>query len=785
VILKQLSVLFLALWSTVGLQPTDGMQALPDRMPVVAPESVGISGDRLKQIDGIISGAIDAGMMPGCVVCVGRQGKIVKLTAWGDRQVLPDRVPMTTDTVFDLASLTKPVATATSVMMLVERGKLGLDDRVAGYFPEFSVNGKDRLTVRDLLLHRSGLIPDNPLADYAEGAEVAWQKICGLELQGPVGERFRYSDVNFIVLGKLVEHLAGKPFDVFVRDEVFVPLGMNETGFLPGEALRQRAAVTDKRDGAWIQGEVHDPRALALGGVAGHAGLFSTAEDLTLYAQAMVEAAGSKRQSDARAEFLSPATVGLMTTGVRIGGDTRGLGWDKRTGYSSNRGDLLSESAFGHGGYTGTVLWIDPERELFVILLSNRLHPNGPAHNINPLAGRVMNVVASSILDGRARPATPVSSVLTGIDVLQRDGFRILEGQRVGLITNQTGRNAAGTGTAELMHESPAVKLTALFSPEHGFGGTLDQANIANAKDETTGLEIFSLYGEARRPTAEMLENVDTLVFDIQDIGTRFYTYVSTMGEAMRAAAEHGKKFVVLDRPNPIGGIEVAGPMLDAGAESFVGYFRLPVRHGMTVGELAMMMRDGFQLDLDLEIVRCEGWTRDQMWDQTGLEWVNPSPNMRSLAAAVLYPGVGLFEMTNVSVGRGTDTPFKILGAPWMDGRDLSRRLNAQDIAGVVFVPVSFTPASSKFGNQSCSGVNMIVVDRKTFDPVSMALCIAVELRRLHPVDWETGPFNRLMGNERVFQLLQTGGDRAQLMEASRMGVEDFRRRRAGFLLYE
>ncbi len=756
-----------------------------DELPDASPESVGMSGARLRAIDAIVAEGIERGMMPGCVVCVGRRGKIVLLKAYGNRQLLPEPVPMTVDSVFDLASLTKPVATATSIMQLVERGKLSLDDRVTTVFPEFGANGKDKITVRDLLLHRSGLIPDNSLADYTDGPEVAWKNICELKLMGPVGDEFRYSDVNFIVLGKIVEQLSGRQLGQFVREETFMPLGMRETGYLPGEALKLRAAPTEQRDGGWIRGTVHDPRAHALGGVAGHAGLFSTAGDLALFAQAMLDEGELRIDGREPVRVLSASSVRAIRAGERIGTSLRGLGWDKQSGYSSNRGDLLSRSAYGHGGYTGTVLWIDPELELFVVFLGNRLHPNGPVHNINPMAGRIVNVAAGAIRD--SAKSVPVESlqVLTGIDVLERDGFRMLAGQRVGLITNQTGRNREGVSTVQLLHESPDVNLTTLFSPEHGFSGDLDVSKIGNTKDASTGLQIFSLYGETRRPTPLMLENVDTLVFDIQDVGTRFYTYISTMGEAMRAAAENKKRFVVLDRPNPIGGIEVSGPMLDAGRESFVGYHPIPLRHGRTVGELALMMRAELKLDLELEVVRCEGWRREMFWDQTGLTWINPSPNIRSLNQALLYPGVGLFEMTNVSVGRGTDSPFEILGAPWMDGSELAKRLTEQQIPGVVFVPVLFTPASSTFEGQECSGINLCVIDRARFDPVETGFAIAMTLRGLHPGQWEIQKFDRLLGNKRVFDSLVSGVDTEELANAIRSGTGDFRRRCQAFLLYE
>jgi CubicO group peptidase (beta-lactamase class C family) len=298
--------------------------------------------------------------------------------------------PMTVDSVFDLASLTKPVATATGIMLLVERGELRLGSRIASVFPEFGEHGKDRLTVTQLLTHQGGLIADNALRDYQDGPQMAWERICGLKPVAEAGERFLYSDVGFIVLGKLVERICGASLDAFTRAEVFEPLGMSDTGYQPAAELCRRAVATEQRDGRWLKGEVHDPRAFALEGIAGHAGLFSTAEDLAVYAQMMLQD-GEYRG----VRILSPRAVQVMTRGVPVPSGVRGLGWDKQTGYSTNRGDLLTESAYGHGGFTGTSLWIDPDLDLFVIFLSTRLHPDGKG-TINPLAGRIANIAAGA-----------------------------------------------------------------------------------------------------------------------------------------------------------------------------------------------------------------------------------------------------------------------------------------------------------------------------------------------------------------------------------------------------
>lgn len=371
------------------------------------------------------------------------------------------------------------------------------------------------------------------------------------------------------------------------------------------------------------------------------------------------------------------------------------------------------------------------------------------------------------------------------IDVLARDNFTLLRGAKVGLITNHTGVDRAGKRTIDLLANAPNVKLVRLFSPEHGATGELDQAKIGDARDAATNLPIASLYGETRRPTAEMLAGLDTLVFDIQDIGVRFYTYLSTMKEAMLAAAERGLRLVVLDRPNPIGGELVEGPMIDADKLSFVGCHSLPVRHGMTLGELAKLIQAESAPELKLEVVPVEGWRRAEHWDATGLVWINPSPNMRRLAAAQLYPGVGMLETTNVSVGRGTDTPFEVFGAPWIEPMSLAAELNSQRAPGVVFYPRHFTPSGSVFASESCGGVSIEIVDRPALRPVSLGLTLAHTLRKLYPNEWEPKRYIRLMGNAQLQAALVNGAPQEELHALANVGVQEFRNRRERWLMYK
>ena len=744
---------------------------------------------RLDRIAPAVEAAIAANECPGAVVVVVQADRVVYRRAFGQRTAA---TPMTPDTVFDLASLTKPVATAASVMRLVEQGKLRLGDPVAKHWPAFAANGKAGVTVEQCLLHTSGLIADNAIGDYAGGRDAALAKVAGLPLTAPAGTRFTYSDVGFITLGEVVARASGKPLDQFARDELFAPLKMTDTGYTPNAELAKRAAPTETRNGADMLGTVHDPRAFALGGVAGHAGLFGTADDLARFARMLLK--GGELDG---VRVLSPLAVKLYTDPRPVPGGAnllRSRGWDVNTGFSAPRGELFpAGDGFGHTGFTGTSIWIDPPSSTAVILLTSRLHGRGTAANVTELR-RTLGTVAASAAPAAVRTTRPDTPppvaapaprppVLTGIDVLARDQFKALAGRKIGLVTNHTGRAADGTPTIDLLAKADGVKLVALFSPEHGIRGELDE-KVGDTTDARTGLPVYSLYGTRTKPTAEQLQGIDTLVYDIQDIGCRFYTYISTLGLLLETAREHKLKVVVLDRPNPLGGVVVEGPVRDAGRESFVAYHPLPLRHGLTVGELATLFNRDRALGVDLTVVRCENWRRGDTFDRTGLTWRNPSPNMRHLTAALVYPGVGVLETTNVSVGRGTERPFEWVGAPWLDGRALAAELNGRGLPGVRFVPVGRTPVSSVHKGKPCGGVDLIVTDWAAVRPVPLGLHMAAALRKLHPAEWETKNLDRLLVHQATFDGLVAGRPVAELERAWRPGLERFAAGRAGVLLY-
>jgi uncharacterized protein YbbC (DUF1343 family) len=864
-------------------------------LPVAAPQTVGMNAAKLDQIDGLVDADIKNKKLPGAVVLVGHKGKIVFRRAYGNRSLVPTVEKMTVDTIFDLASLTKVVATTSSLMILIEQGKLRLSDTIGKFIPEIKDEQAKRITIQQLMTHTSGYAPDFDLKEKWSGREGMLQALYKEKLRTPAGLRFVYSDINFIILGEIVGrlddmtdcHYESCP-DRYASYKIFQPLGMKDTQFFrlgkPSiEGLTRQIDLFDKRVaptenirgqnsylGATfegdattgdkiLRGQVHDPTSYRMAGVAGHAGLFSTADDLARFCQMLLnggvapagpqgrnatvrERATTSRRGtlvhtrvSARSgvRIMSAQTVARMTAPIVVSetGETRGLGWDINTSFSSNRGELFPLGSFGHTGFTGTSIWIDRVSQTFIVFLSNRVHPDGKG-DVTPLRAKIATVVASAVEDtpmekykeaeseynaavaaqipkfreqaeaaarriaGVSGPSALASGrpqlqsaaarqpVLNGIDILERDKFKQLDGMKIGLVTNHTGRDLAGKQTIDILKEAPNVKLVSLFSPEHGIRGEAD-AKVSDSTDEKTGLPIYSLYGDTRRPKPEQLKDLDAVVFDIQDVGTRFYTYTATLRNVMEEAAKLGKPVYVLDRPDPIDGNDFEGPLADESQLSFIAAHTTPVRYGMTIGELGQMMNTERKIGADLRVIKMEGWSRSMWFDETGQTWTNPSPNMRSLTEATLYPGIGLLETTNVSVGRGTDTPFELVGAPWIDGRQFANYLNARGIKGVRFVPVRFKPNASVFKDQECGGINILITDRNTFRSVRTGVEIAAALRSLYPKDWDVEKYGRLLVNDQILELVKHDESPDAIERAWLPQRQEFERRRAPFLLYK
>ena len=761
---------------------------------------------RLGAVDAIIQQAIADHNIPGAVLVVGHDGKVIYRKAYGERSLEPRREAMTVDTIFDMASLTKVIATTTAVMQMMELGKVRLNDPVAKYIPEFAQNGKEDITIRQLLTHYSGLAPDIDLTPAFDSKESAFRLACAETPEVAPGSGFIYSDTNFIMLGWLVEKLSGETLDVYTARHVFQPLKMMHTRFLPPAAWKPKIAPTQYDEHEhMIRGVVHDPRSQRMGGVAGHAGLFSTGDDLAKFAQALLNGGDGILSSLAVKKMSEPEQPPSAST-------LRGFGWDIDSPFSSNRGDLLPVGSFGHTGFTGTSIWIDPTTKSYVILLTNSVHPRGKGNAIG-LRVKVATEIAAALpltveekdalrwqsitgyneaMSAERRLSARNGSVKNGIDVLEEHGFDVLkaaEGKKqIGLVTNQTGVDASGKRTIDVLAAAPAVSLDAIFSPEHGVTGTLDTTDINNSKDAATGIPVYSVYGgtdAARRPQPEVLRTLDAIVFDIQDAGVRFYTYESTLGYFLEAAAKAGIELIVLDRPDPVTGSFVQGPPTDTGHESFTNYWTVPVRHGMTMGELAKMFNAERGINAKLTVVPMDGWQRGDWFDSTGIEWVNPSPNLRSVTEAALYPGVGLIEGTNISVGRGTDTPFEVVGAPWIKGKELATYLNARGIAGVRFVPVTFTPTSSNYSGQACQGVNIVLTERNGFDGPEMGMELAAALLKLYASNWKIEKMQQLLVNQSVYEALATGQDPRRISQDWREELQKFQKVREKYLIYK
>ncbi len=728
----------------------------------------------LKEIENLVHAEIEKGTIPGCVLHIEKVGYPPYTKAFGNQALVPKEEPAGLDTIYDAASLTKVLVTAPAILQLAENRQLGLDDPVSKYIDGFTGDGREGVKLQHLLLHTSGLPPGLPLDPPWEGPQEAIRLACGQTLRSQPGEKFVYSDINYILLGEIVSRVSGESLREYARAHIFGSLGMRETTYLPDASQLHRIAPTDHTgpESSLVRGYVHDPTARWMGGVAGHAGVFTTARDLARFAR-MLLAGG---ELDGR-RILQAESVGLLTTNQLPSdfGSKRGYGMDIHTGYSSPRGNLFPVGSYGHTGFTGPTLWIDPKSKSFYLLLTNRNHPHTKA-SVVPLR-RKLGTLAAQALDPHK------TTVLNGIDVLVRDNFKPLHKLRVGLVTNHTGRDAKSVLTADLLQESRNVDLRALFSPEHGIRGKLDQSDISDSNDPVTGLPVFSLYGKTRKPTPQQLEGIDILVFDIQDIGSRYYTYLSTMGLCMEAAAENGKKFLVLDRVNPLNGDSVNGLPLE-GETSFVRYHDIPIRHGMTAGELARMFNAEKKFGTDLTVIPVQGWERRMYMDQTGLPWRNPSPNMRSLTQAILYPAVGMVEYCNLSVGRGTDAPFENLGAPYMDGNLLAQQFNAIGLPGISALPTSFVPEASKFKGETCQGLNLHLTDRKTFRPVDAGLALAWLLHKAYPTKLGLEKADTLLGNPSVLELLKEGVD-LELILGQLTGYEaKFQERRRPYLLY-
>jgi len=749
-------------------------------------------------VDDAARDAVQSGEIPGVVVLVGRGDDVLLQRAYGWRRLIPDHAPMATDTIFDIASLTKPFGTTLAVMSLVERGSVKLDAPLGRYLAEFRKPAFAQVTIQRMLTHSAGFPAIPPPGSVKPSTAETVKAFARLSFDYPPGSGTQYSDIGFILLGEMVRRVSGQPLDRYLERTIFKPLGLRDTMFTPPAKLRDRIAPTEWANGHMLLGEVHDPRARLLGGVAGHAGLFSTAADLGRLCRMLVDGGALNGTRVFRA-----ATVQSMWTRTADGSGSRALGWDVSSVFARSMLPFFPVESPIHTGFTGTSVMIEPRTGTYVVLLTNRVHPNGGgAAKIRELRVRVAAAIGSTLFgsaelppaegdsawpasDGPAEPRSGAAAepVRTGLDVLVRQNFAPLAGYSVGLVTNQTGQDAVGRRAVDLIAAAPGVRLTAIFSPEHGITGD-SNTEVANGRDPITGIPVWSLYGTVKRPSATMLKDVNLLLFDIQDVGVRYYTYLTTLVYVMEEAARHRIPVVVLDRPNPITGRYVEGPLMDPDLASFTAPHPIPVRTGMTIGEFARMAAAERRIPVSLTVIQLENWERSRWYDETALPWVNPSPNIRSVTQALLYSGVGLLEATNLSVGRGTDSPFEVVGAPWIEPQGLATALNDLRLPGVRFEAVTFTPTADVYARVTCGGVRLLVTDREGIRPVTVGLAIARVLRDRYRDQFRPEPIQNLLVNRSTIWAFLRGEPLPRVIAWAEMARTSFLNRRASYLIY-
>jgi uncharacterized protein YbbC (DUF1343 family)/CubicO group peptidase (beta-lactamase class C family) len=751
--------------------------------PITPPSALaGFRPGGLEEVDRLLEGFRERGAFPGGVLAVGYRGALVHLHPFGRLTYDADAPPVRADTLYDLASLTKVVATTTMTMILVNEGRLDLDRPVRDFLPGFQGPGKEAVTVRHLLTHSSGLDATAPLYKELRGREAFLERIEAMDLAYVPGSRSVYSDLGVILLGEILERVAGQPLDAFVRERVLQPLGMRDTMFQPPPELRPRIAPTefDPWRGRLVHGEVHDENAFAMGGVAPHAGLFSTAGDLARFAQMLLNGGVLNGR-----RIVSRETVGLFTRRAGIPGSDRALGWDTKSAEGSSAGTLFSSRSYGHTGFTGTSVWIDPERQLYVILLTNRVHPTRE----NQLIREARPAVADAVVRALGEPSVG-PRVRVGLERVAAGETQALAGKRLGLIVHAASVTADGRHAVEVLRER-GLNVVRLLSPEHGLRGQAAAGEgVAEDRDPVSGLPVVSLYGERRKPAPADLMGLDALVFDLQDAGVRFYTYSSTLILALEAAAESGLDFIVLDRPNPLGGERIEGPISaprNVVPASFLNLAPGPLVHGLTLGEMARYVNAHLERPARLTVVPMKGWTRRMTWDDTGRPWVPPSPNLRSAEAALAYPGTALLEATNVLEGRGTESPFLLLGAPWLDLSGV-----AISIPGFELAPARFTPRASpaapqpKYQDQECTGWRVRVTDPTMAEPYRLGVTLLAILSQQPGFEWRDGgdALTHLLGTPRLREDLQAGKTVEEILADDEADHAAWRRDRQPALLY-
>jgi uncharacterized protein YbbC (DUF1343 family) len=697
--------------------------------------------------------AVRESKSPGAVVYVGDLDTTHCHAATGFRQITPARLPAVPDTVYDLASLTKVVATTTAVLLLRDEGLLDLDRPASDYVPVPAFGG---FTLRHLLNHTSGLVSGRPYYRECDSIDAMLLRYADLETGWGPGARRRYSDAGFMILGRVVELAAADRLDAFCDERIFKPLGMARTRFNPPADWAEDCAATEQC--AWrkkvVRGSVHDENAAAVGGVSGHAGLFSTAADLALFCRALLS--GKLLKESTLDEMTHPGQVPFFPW--------QGLGWLLNPWSESSGGYLPSRRALGHTGWTGTSIWMDRNTGLFVILLANTCHPSREARDTATLRMKFHDAVADAFY---MRHRT----VHTGIDRILYDSFDSVRESRLALLTHTAATDHLGRPVPEALATGDGIDIRRIFSPEHGYTMQAEAGEKVGA--QRGAIPIVSLYGDRDRPAPEELADVDLLVADLQDVGSRYYTYAATLKACIEACAKAGVTVLVLDRPNPAGGHIMEGPIATK-TDSPVCWGPVPNRHGLTFGELALFFASQLPAPLtaDVRVSTAGGWYRDRFFNECGLPWTPPSPNIPTPEAALAYAGTCLFEGVNVNEGRGTDTPFLLIGAPWLNPRKVINSLHPEDSTGCALEPADYTPeslpgrsTSPRYLGEACKGIRIHVTDPERFRPFRLTVGLLAGMVQHHKRDLKFAPFfDTLMGSDTLRRHLEAGGDAASFV---------------------
>lgn len=716
----------------------------------------------------MLAKAVETAQAPGAVACVGTLEKNLFLDAVGQRQLIPHSLPAEKDTLYDLASLTKVIAAATSIMQLRDAGALDLDQPVSEFVP---VPAFQAFTIRHLLSHTSGLPAGRPWYREVTNTNEMVQRIATLQPGWTPGTRHLYSDLGYILLGKIVELAAADSLDAYCSKHIFKPLEMNQTTFRPPEAWRAQCAATERC--SWrnrvILGEVHDENAWAMGGVSGHAGLFSTAGDLAHFCRGLLTG-----------RLLASKTLEEM---IRFGQTPcfpwQGLGWKIDPWMDSIEGYLPSRLAFGHTGWTGTSMWLDHASGNFAILLSNTCHPSREKRYNRPLR-RIFYTGTAARLNPHS------SNAHTGLDRIVWDRYEALAGKRIALLTNRAAVDSLGRSILDVLKLRPDIEIKRIYSPEHGLEVRAEAGEAVPSKPGDS-IPVTSLYGGQKQPTREELRNIQLFVVDLPDIGARYYTYMATMKDCMSACAESGIPMLVLDRPNPLGGRLLEGTMPEI-TGSPVCSAKIPVRHGMTLGELAHFFAKTEFTDRKLEVGVCAAgnWPRELMYPDCALPWVPPSPNIPTADAALVYIGTCLLEGVNINEGRGTPAPFQLVGAPWLKPGPLIDILEPETFTGLALKTASFTPVSlpgkashPRYQDQPCQGLHIQVADPGSARPFAFAVALLCAIHRQHSGElvFEKN-FDVLAGGPWLRKQIQAGAPVREIIPALSPALDDFERTR-------